>query len=322
MVAIGIDLGGTSARAAVIDAAGLIRGVAKRVHDRASPDRMADILRELAVEALGLSKHPESDVAAVGVGLAGQIHSNAGVVAVGPNLGWRGVPFGRMLRARLRWPVMVMNDLSAAAWGERAAGAGERRDDVALFFVGSGIGSALILGGRLYEGATGVAGEIGHVKVEPGGRLCGCGERGCLEAYCGGHNLSLQVAEAIAAGRSTSLAPLAAGGRWVTALEIEREALGGDGLARELWDRCAKLLPQAIANLATLLNPARVLLGGGVLGTSPELKRVVRERSRELTLAAARETLEIVDATHGDDAGVVGAGLRALENAASLAEAF
>ncbi|HUB09565.1 MAG TPA: ROK family protein [Myxococcales bacterium] len=318
LVAIGIDLGGTSARAAVVDAAGKVRGAAKRVHDLAGPERMADILRELALEALGAAKVPESDVAAVGVGLAGQIHTGTGVVAVGPNLGWRQVPFGRLLRERLRWPVLVMNDLSAAAWGERAAGAGEGQDHVVLFFVGSGVGSALILDGRLYEGATGVAGEIGHIKVVPGGRLCGCGERGCLEAYCGGANLSAQVAEAVSAGRATTLAVGAAGGRRVTAAEIEQAALRGDSLARELWDRCASLLPLAVANLSTVLNPAKVLLGGGVLATAPELKKVVREEARRLTLAAARETLQITDALLGDDAGVVGAATRALESAGRL----
>jgi glucokinase len=312
LLAIGIDLGGTSARAAVVDEAGKILAAVKRAHDGAAPERMAELLRDLATEARGQAKVSAAEVAAVGVGLAGQIHGSTGVVAVGPNLGWRDVPFGALLQKRLACPVRVMNDLSAAAWGERAVGAARGERDVFLFFVGSGIGSGIILEGRLYEGSTGVAGEIGHIKVEPGGRLCGCGERGCLEAYCGGHNLSSQVAEALASGRKSSLAPAAAGGRRVTAAEIEQAALAGDALASELWDRCAALLPVAVANLATVLNPAVIVLGGGVLTTASRLEKAVRERARELTLAAARETLRIVDASLGDDAGVVGASLRAL----------
>ncbi|MHB8417554.1 MAG: ROK family protein [Myxococcales bacterium] len=315
--AIGIDLGGTSARAGVVDATGQILGAAKQTHGLVDPIALVQTLGELAAAALREAGLAMSQVGAAGVALAGQIHSGTGVVAVAPNLGWRQVAFASLLRERLGLPVLLMNDLSAAAWGERCLGAGEGLDDVALVFVGSGVGGGLILGGRLYEGATGVAGEIGHTKFVPGGRRCGCGELGCLEAYCGGVNLSAQVSEAVAAGRATSLEAAAAGGRRVTALEIEQAALAGDSLARELWDRCAAFLPLAVANLATLLNPAKVVLGGGVLATAPVLKKRVSEEARRLTLAAARETLQIVEAALGDDAGLTGAGLRALAGEAS-----
>lgn len=319
MLGIGIDLGGTSARAAVVDGQGRVLSLVKKLHGSAEPVKIADLLATLAAEAVAGAKLVPSDIGAVGVGLAGQIHSGTGVVAVGPNLGWREVPFGKMLAERLSWPCFIMNDLSAAAWGERSVGAGEGQDDVCLVFVGSGVGGGLILGGELYEGSTGVAGEIGHTKVVPDGRLCGCGEHGCLEAYCGGHNLSAQVAEAIAAGRRTSLEPLAAGGRRVTAGEIEKAALEGDALARGLWETCFRYLSVAIANLATVLNPSRLILGGGVLLTSPVLKQRVREEARRLTLAAARGNLKIVDATLGDDSGVVGAALRATSSLAPAA---
>jgi glucokinase len=252
------------------------------------------------------------------VGAAGQIHSGTGVVQMGPNLGWRQVPFASMLAARLPQNVLLMNDLSAAAWGERCVGAGEGLPDVLLVFVGSGVGSGIIAKGELYEGASGVAGELGHTKVVPDGRRCGCGERGCLEAYCGGHNLSAQVAEAVAAGRSTTLST--AGGRSVGAAEIETAALAGDALAKELWDNCQQLLSTAIANYATVLNPSRVVLGGGVLLGSPELKKAVGRTAMALISASARESVQIVDARLGDDAGVVGAGLRALAVAADRRE--
>jgi glucokinase len=223
-----------------------------------------------------------------------------------------------MLSSRLPWQVLLMNDLSAAAWGERCVGAGEGRPDVLLVFVGSGVGSGIIANGELYEGGAGVAGELGHTKAVPGGRLCGCGERGCLEAYCGGHNLSAQVAEAVAAGRATTLDTT--GGRTVGAAEIEKAALAGDALAKELWDNCQRLLSVAIANFTTLLNPSRVILGGGVLLRTPELKKTVAGKALELVSASARESVQFVDASLGDDAGVIGAGLRALSVATGHAE--
>ena len=309
---IGIDLGGTNARAAVLDAGGRILSVCKRTLTDRTPERVADVLAEAALEALREAKLAKSALAAVGVGVAGQIRSGSGVVAVGPNLGWRDVPFAELLAARLPWPVVLMNDLSAAALGEQRAGAGENAQDLLLFFVGTGVGSGLILGGKLFEGSGGVAGEIGHIKVVQGGRRCGCGELGCLEAYCGGHNLSVRAAESIAAGRLSSLgergAPLS-----VTAGAIEQAALAGDPLGQELWGDCARLLSVSLANAMTLLNPARVILGGGVLFACPELRRTLRTRALELTSRTAREGVQLVDASLGDDAGVVGSGLRALE---------
>ncbi len=310
--AIGIDLGGTHARAAVIDATGRVRAACKKAHDQRSPVEIAGVLAQATARAVADAGLAPEEIAAAGVGIAGQIHSGSGVVTNGPNLGWREVPFGALLSARVAWPVLLMNDLSAAAWGEWRAGAGEGQDDIFVFFVGSGVGSALILGGRLYEGASGVAGEVGHVKVVLGGRRCGCGELGCLEAYCGGANLAARAAEALAAGRTSVLAGTAR-----TAADIERAALSGDELAREFWDDCARWLPMTLANCITLVNPARVILGGGVLATAPALRAVVRERAFALASTSARTGLCIVDARLGDDAGVVGAGLRALAGTTS-----
>ena len=186
-----------------------------------------------------------------------------------------------------------------------------------LVFVGSGVGSGIIAKGELYEGASGVAGELGHTKAILGGRLCGCGERGCLEAYCGGHNLSAQVTEAVAAGRTTT--SNTAGGRSVGAEEIERAALAGDELAKEIWDDCQRLLSMAIANLATVLNPARSCWAEASR-RSPELKKAVARGALDLVSASARESVQFVDARLGDDAGVVGAGLRALSGGPSREE--
>jgi glucokinase len=312
--ALGVDLGGTNVRAALVREDGKLIGIAKHRHPSGDrlPEQMADAVRAACEAALAQAQRDPRSVGAAGVGVAGQIHEGTGVVAVGPNLGWHQVPFGALLEDRLQWPVLLMNDLAAAAWGEHCVGAGVGAEHAAAIFVGSGIGCGLILSGDLYRGADGVAGELGHIKVVPDGRLCGCGERGCLEAYCGGSNLSARVAEGLAAGRSSSLAREAAP---VSAGTLERGALAGDPFALELWEECAQMLSTAIGNLVTLLNPARVILGGGVFFACPELKRRVARDALEFAGASARQVVRIVDSKLGDDAGVVGAALRALASA-------
>jgi glucokinase len=248
-----------------------------------------------------------------GVGVAGQCLGSTGVVLNAPNLGWRDVPFGEMLRGALGLPAIVANDLSAAAWGERRFGAARGIDEVALVFVGSGVGSGLILGGRLHEGASGVAGEFGHVKVRPAraatpARRCGCGEWGCLEAYASGVNVAARVREEIAAGAETRLLDLAGGDlARITAGLVDEAYEGGDGYAVALWNEVGELLGTAVANLVTVLNPARLILGGGVLLGARNLAALVRRHLDERVSRTAARALTVEKAWLGDDAGVVGA---------------
>jgi glucokinase len=232
-----------------------------------------------------------------------------------PNLGWRQVAFGDLLGQAVGVPVRIANDLSVAAWGEKHFGAARGLDDVVLVFVGSGVGSGLILGGRLHEGATGVAGEFGHLKVRPSRadtipRRCGCGEVGCLEAYTSGANVAARVREELAAGAQTAIAALSGGDpARVTASLVDEAYRQGDVYARALWDEVSDLLGTAIANLVTLLNPARLILGGGVLLGSPTLAGLVRARFDAAVASSATRGLSVEHAWLGDDAGVIGAAL-------------
>jgi glucokinase len=234
------------------------------------------------------------------------------VLAVAPNLGWRNVPLGEMLRVRLGFSVRVVNDLSAAAWGELNAGAGRGAQDMYTVFVGSGVGSAIIAGGRLVHGGGGVAGELGHIKVIPNGRRCGCGELGCLEAYAGGHNLIAQTRELLATGRSHTLKELTGGDpARVTPVTLEQAADAGDPEAREIYERASLMLALAVANQVTVLNPARLILGGGVLSHCPGMRRRVLEGVQAYASTISREGLLITDAELGDDSGLIGAALLA-----------
>jgi glucokinase len=309
MPTLGIDLGGTFARAAVVDEQGKIIAATKIPLAERSPSAVVESIAHAAAAAVSSAA---TSVKACGVGAAGQIHGESGVLAVAPNLGWRNVPLGDMLRARLGFSVRVVNDLSAAAWGELNAGAGRGAHDMYTVFVGSGVGSAIIAGGRLVNGGGGVAGELGHIKVVPNGRRCGCGELGCLEAYAGGHNLIAQTRELLATGRSHILKELTDGDpARVTPVTLEHAADAGDPEAREIYERASLMLALAVANQVTVLNPARLILGGGVLSHCPGMRRRVLEGVQAYASTTSREGLLITDAELGDDSGLIGAALLA-----------
>ncbi|RKI69221.1 ROK family protein [Corallococcus sp. AB049A] len=307
MPTLGIDLGGTFARAAVVDGKGEILASAKvAVQDR-KPQGVVETIAQAAEEAV---KKSGVKVDGCGVGAAGQIHKDTGVISVAPNLGWRDVPLAAMLTKRLGFGVKVVNDLSAAAWGELHAGAGRGAQDILVVFVGSGVGSAIIADGRLVQGGGGVAGELGHIKVVPGGRLCGCGEHGCLEAYAGGHNLIAQTKELLASGGSPVLEQLTSGDPYtITPVTLETAAEAGDVKAKEIHSRAAQFLAVAVANYVTVLNPSRLVLGGGVLTHCPGLKRLVLDGVQQWASRVSREGLLIADAELGDDSGIIGAAL-------------
>jgi glucokinase len=308
MPTLGIDLGGTNARAAVVDEQGRILTSSKLTLVERSPSAVVEVIAQAAAEAI--AEAGPVRVRGCGVGAAGQIHKDSGVIAVAPNLGWRNVPLASMLTERLGQPVRVVNDLAAAAWGELNAGAGRGAQDVYVVFVGSGVGSAVISNSQLVRGGGGVAGELGHTKVVPGGRRCGCGEMGCLEAYAGGHNLIALARELLSEKRSTLLAEMVEGDpARITPLTIEQAAEAGDAGAREIHERAGRMLGLAIANMVTVLNPARLILGGGVLMNCPGLRRYVVEGVQAYASNTSREGLLIAEAELGDDSGLIGAAL-------------
>ncbi|WP_375754696.1 ROK family protein [Corallococcus exercitus] len=307
MPTLGIDLGGTFARAAVVDGKGAILASAKVALQDRKPPGVVETIAQAAEEAV---KTAGVKVEGCGVGAAGQIHKDSGVISVAPNLGWRDVPFGQMLTKRLGFAVKVVNDLSAAAWGELHAGAGRGAQDILVVFVGSGVGSAIIADGRLVNGGGGVAAELGHIKVVPGGRLCGCGEHGCLEAYAGGHNLIAQTKELLASGSSRVLEQLTQDDPdTITPVTLETAADAGDAKAKEIHDRAGQFLALAVANYVTVLNPSRLVVGGGVLMHCPGLKRKVLDGVQQWSSRVSREGLLIADAELGDDSGIIGAAL-------------
>lgn len=295
-LALGVDLGGTHCRAAVVDreTGALIAAVKETHHDR-RPEAIVDSIARAAEGAT--TKADLVGRLSCGVAVAGQLRGD--VVANAPNLGWREVPFGHLLAARMGRAVAVVNDLKAAAWGEFRCGAARGETDTFTCFTGSGVGSAVIANGKLCLGARGVAGEVGHVKVKfEGGRLCGCGEYGCLEAYAGGVNLEAWMKECGLEGGAP---------------ELEVQAHSGNAEALRLWDFASSQLALVIANQVTMNNPGMVVLGGGVLARCPKMVDRIVETIQTRSLTASRAGLKIGMAALGDDSGVVGAAMLGAE---------
>ncbi len=289
---LGVDLGGTTARAAVVEReTGRIVASAKETWSDRSPEA---VVRETAKLITRLAEEHQLGPGPVGVGFAGMLRGP--VVVNAPNLGWRDVDFGTPLAAAVGRPVTLVNDLSAAAWGEYAAGCAKGAKDTFTVFVGTGVGSAIISNGALLTGATQVAGEFGHVKlVTEGGRRCGCGQNGCLEAYVGGAKLAEWMKEEGIVGTASELEVLA--------------SRNENKKAKTLYDFAVGNLALAIANQVTVLNPAVLVLGGGVLSRCPGMVARIGKAIANRSTVASRDALRIEVATLGDDSGLVGAAL-------------
>ena len=307
-LAIGVVLGGTNLRAALIDTSSAtpdLSGERKSSHESREPEAIADAIAD-AVRAIGV----EGADAPIGIGLAGMLRAGTGVVVNAPNLGWRDVDLGGLVEARLpSHRVCLINDVGAIALGELRWGAGRGASDLMAVFVGTGIGGGIVVDGAPLSGGSGVAAEIGHVKVVtgPDARPCGCGARGCLEAYAGGRMLGERVRAEIAAGASTLATELAGKGP-VHGGHLDQAARAGDPYALALWDEIAPLFGLTLANAVTLLNPERLILGGAGWWGAPSLQDRVLAAYRALGNAPAVAACQVVSAELGDNAGILGAG--------------
>lgn len=245
----------------------------------------------------------------IGVGVPGLILLDEGIIARAPNLaGWNHYPLRDKLESRLRCPVIVENDANAAALGEVWKGAGHDVDDLVLLTLGTGIGGGIISRGRVLHGHLGMAGELGHMTVEPNSRVrCGCGNRGCLEVYASATAIARMADEAIAAGASPLLADMKRAKGKLNALLVEKAARAGDGAARRIYERMGCWLGRGLADLVNIFNFPLYLVGGGVVAGwtlfAPSMFAEVKKRS--LTYRETETRIE--KAKLGSKAGMFGA---------------
>ena len=307
--AVGVDIGGTKIAALRISAEGEIR--ARTVMPTPATDQTEAMPAIEAAAAAVL----EDGVAAIGVGMAGLIDVRSGVLLSAPNLAWRNMGVSEDLAARFGLPVTVDNDATAAAWGESRLGASRGSDDSLFVGVGTGIGGGIVAGGRLIRGAHGLAGEIGHIIVEPDGPLCGCGNRGCWELVASGLAIARAGRRAVTEEPGSPIARLAGGDpRRATGELVTEAARKGDAAAVAILATVGRRLGEGIAGLVNVLDPDVVVVGGGVGEAGDLLLGPLREAYLEAVEGAdVRPDVRIAPAQLGNDAGAIGAALLAIE---------
>ena len=323
-VTIGVDLGGTKLLAGIVDREGHVSSLQRwpaRVSDYdQSLTAIADLVTQLRREI----EQRGDTVIAVGVAIAAFLTADRERVRDATNLvGWRDRPFRAELAARLGLPVVIENDGDAAVWGEYTHGAASGERCVAMATVGTGIGGGVVIDGNLISGGSGLAGEIGHLQVVPNGRTCGCGARGCLEAYASGTALA-QAARAAAAADPVGARQLLdrAGGdpERIDGPAVTALALEGDPLSRRVIAELGAWLGTGLAQVTAVLDPSVIVLGGGLVDAAGEL---IVEPARTaytsaLSIRAVRQVAPLRAAELGNAAGLVGAGARAATAAAGL----
>ncbi|WP_295625656.1 ROK family protein [uncultured Corynebacterium sp.] len=300
---ISFDIGGTNLRAAVVAADGAVIDRVQRSSNGTAED-LEDGIVALVDELL--VDHP--DVVAVGLAVAGFLDYERRVVRFAPHLPWRDADVAARLGARLNVPLTLEHDANSAAWGEYRFGAARGADNWVLFALGTGIGGAMMNGGRIYRGTFGTAPEFGHLTVVPGGRPCSCGKRGCLERYCSGTALAATARELATTNRFGGPLAAACVDGTATGSDVMLAAQTGDALATAAVADFADWLGRALALVADVFDPELIVIGGGVAQAADQyLERSREVFSREITGAGYRPTARIEVARLGADAGIIGA---------------
>lgn len=321
--AIGLDLGGTTLTGLLVDATGRILARERRDTPRGRPpEDVLNLMRETAAalidQAKGLGPAPVGlgpSPVGIGLGVPGPVHAERGISLFSPNLGWRDVDVAGYFHRAFGLPVRVDNDVRVAALGEGWTGAARTFQTYVLLTIGTGIGSGVVLDGRLWRGPGFSAGEIGHIPVrtDPEAPECGCSRRGCLETLASGRAIARDGTAAAARAESPRLAAILNEKGRVSAHDVAEAARAGDGVARRIFDEATDYLASGVATIINLFNPEAVIIGGGVAGAwdliEPVLSRQVARRAFPPNLAFLKG---ILPATLGEDAGAVGAAAQIL----------
>lgn len=309
---VGVDLGGTKLLAGALDP-GL--GVRHRAHRPVADLDRADLIEAIVDVVAELRSAEDDPIAAVACGIPGLIDVRTGGVVECNHLPLAGLDLARLLEERLAVPVALDNDGNLTALAEQRFGAAAGARDALVLTVGTGVAGGLILGGDVYRGAFGGAGELGHLVIDAGGRPCpgACPGRGCLEAYVSGLALGAEGARLAADHPDSALAVAAAGGREITGALVTELAADGDAAAVEALATVGRWLGWGIVSLVNALNPEVVVVGGGVIAAGDLLLGPAREIVAARALPFARSEVCIVPARFGAEAGMIGAGVRALE---------
>lgn len=306
---IGIDVGGTNVKIALVDDKGSI------IYSNSVPTR-AEMGYEYTVNNIKqairdlMTESKVTDIEGIGFDFPGQIDYKNGVVRLAPNIpGWINVPIAKIIEDEFKIPTRIDNDVHCAALGELNYGAGKGCENFICMTVGTGIGSGIVINGKLVRGASNAAGELGHIKLQMhDGPLCGCGDYGCLEAFASAPAIVAMAEDYIKGGKSTKYREMANGSD-ITAFIVAEAAKQGDPVAKRIFTIMGERIGFGLASVVNLLNPEKIIIGGGVADAGEILLDPIRETIKKRAMSVAGSAVEVVPAKLGNTAGVIGASI-------------
>ena len=310
---IGIDLGGTFVKY------GLVGEVGEIIEKGKIPTPVgcgyAETVEAISSAVRGLSARHGATVCGLGISAPGVVDGEKGIVRLSGNLGWENKPLAKDLSAKLGIPAVLTNDANAAAYGEYACGAGSDYKSVVLITLGTGVGSGIVLNGKLFEGNEGAGAELGHEVIRMDGEKCACGRRGCFEAYASATALIKQTMRAMEKDRQSMLWQLCGGDiNNVNGKTVFDAAAMGDAAAKRVVNNYLRYLSEGLANIANAFRPEAILIGGGISAQGESLTKPLQRRVDKLMLGHGRYApVKIKAASLGNDAGLVGAAMLAKE---------
>jgi len=298
----GVDLGGTFIKF------GLISNDGRILQEHQIPTKIEDgvqlVLDHIAEQVNRIQK--SDTIQGMGIGVAGLVNPEKGILCEAPNLpGWVNIPVADELHKRTSFQVAVDNDANVAALGEYAYGAGKGHPNMMMVTLGTGVGSGLILNGKLYQGAGGAAGEFGHISLQKDGPVCGCGRHGCVEAFVGTKGILNRVQEKLNEGFPSVLSQIDP--NELAPKDISDAAEKGDEVAITVFREVGEYLGMGLGNVANLLNLSRIVVGGGVAQAGDWILKPARQRMKEVAMTTSGKMIDVVPARLGNKAGILGA---------------
>ncbi|MGA9365061.1 MAG: ROK family protein [Bacteroidota bacterium] len=309
-VAVGVDLGGTAIKAGLVNPQGkILLDTTVPAEANQGPTHVIEQIIKSVHQLIDGSSYKKREYAGIGVGSPGSVDLDGGTVKYPPNFpGWTVVRLGDALHKEFGLHVEVDNDANAAAVGEAKLGAGIGHKDFIMVTLGTGVGGGLILGGKIFRGTFGGAGELGHITIDHNGPLCNCGNHGCVEAYVGAKYLTRRAIEKLKRNRKSKILSLAGNNtKHIDPKIISLAAKAGDATALDILAETGRYLGIGLATVVNLLDVRLIIIGGGIARAGKPLFDPIKESVRKHVLTPMRDGLEVLPAKLGNSAGILGA---------------
>lgn len=308
---IGIDLGGTKILIGLVEkeSGKVVSHIKKKTKKEKGPENIVRKMVEGVEELLEESGKSFTEISSIGIGSAGQIDRKNGIIIGAPNLDCYNLNLKEILQNKFNIPVFVGNDVEVATIGEQKFGAGKGCADFVCVFVGTGIGSAIVKNGHIIYGATGTAGELGHIIVDLNGRPCACGAHGCLEAYASRSAIETRIEGALKKGRKSCISEYLEEGKAITSSMIRKSIEREDELVTQCVSEASEYLSGGLANVINLINPELIILGGGLIEAVDYFYKQTIKKAKSKSLPVPAEKIRFSKTILGDYSGVIGAAL-------------